>query len=215
MAAMAKHEPEKPEYLGLLNAISNGETQAGVYLRAWANATDDCELAETLRFVAARETNHGETFCRRIAELGFELKPNKPDPKAEEYLIKLANPKVSDCEKVGPERAEGGPDIFADIEKAIAAGKYDAMTENMLRWYIAEERDSGKRLKKVYDRVRAEMKASMEMAAKPNGHANGNGKMASEMASGPSADAQAIMACMTEGFGKLEKTLAKLANALK
>ena len=215
MAAMAKHEAEKPDYLGLLNAISNAETRAGVYLRAWANATDDCELAETLRFVAARETSHGETFCRRIAELGFELKPKPSDKKAEDYLIKLANPKIPDCEKVGAERAAEGPDIFADIDKGIAAGKYDAMTENMLRWYITEERDSGKRLRKVYDRIRAEMKASMEMPAKANGHANGNGKMAAEMAGGPSADAQAIMACMTEGFGKLEKTLTKLANALK
>jgi rubrerythrin len=205
MAAMAKNAPEKPDYLGLLNAISLGETAAGVQLRAWANATEDCELADTLRFVAARETNHGETFCRRIAELGFDLKP-KNDPKAEEYLLKLANPKISDCEKIGPERAEGGPDIFAGIDKAIAAGKYDPMTENMLRWYIAEERDSGKRLKKQYDRIRAEMKASMPAKANGNGHA---------MASGPSADAQAIMACMTEGFGKLEKTLEKLAKALR
>ncbi|MCC6919296.1 MAG: hypothetical protein IT548_08830 [Alphaproteobacteria bacterium] len=208
MAAMAKTPPaEKPEYLGLLNAISLAESQAGVYLRAWANVTEDCELAETLRFVAARESNHGETFCRRIAELGFELKP-KNDPKAEEYLLKLANPKVSDCEKIGPERAEGGPDVFADIDKAIAAGKYDPMTENMLRWYITEERDSGKRLKKQYDRIRDGMKAAMAQPAA----ANGNGKMA---AAGPSADAQAIMACMTEGFARLEKTLAKLIHNLK
>lgn len=206
MAAMAK--TQKPAYLGLLNAISLGETQAGVQLRAWANATEDCELAETLRFVAARETNHGETFCRRIAELGFDLKP-KNDPKAEEYLLKLANPKISDCEKIGPERDESGPDIFADIDKAIAAGKYDPMTENMLRWYIAEERDSGKRLKAQYDRIRAEMKASM--AAAP-AKANGNGHA---MPAGPSNDAQAIMECMTAGFAKLEKTLEKLAKAMK
>lgn len=205
MAAMAKTPPaEKPEYLGLLNAISLAESQAGVYLRAWANVTEDCELAETLRFVAARESNHGETFCRRIAELGFELKP-KNDPKAEEYLLKLANPKVPDCEKIGSERTEGA-DVFADIDKAIAAGKYDPMTENMLRWYIAEERDSGKRLKKQYDRVRAQMATARPVAA------NGNGAMA---AAGPSADAQAIMACMTEGFARLEKTLAKLIHNLK
>jgi len=209
MAAMAKNAPEKPDYLGLLNAISLGETAAGVQLRAWANATEDCELAETLRFVAARETNHGETFCRRIAELGFDLKP-KNDPKAEEYLLKLANPKISDCEKIGPERAEGGPDIFADIDKAIASGKYDPMTENMLRWYIAEERDSGKRLKVQYDRIRAEMKASM--AATP---AKANGANGHAMAAGPSNDAQAIMECMTAGFAKLEKTLEKLAKAMK
>ena len=36
---------EKPPYLGLLNAISLAESEAGVYLEAWANATDDEELA--------------------------------------------------------------------------------------------------------------------------------------------------------------------------
>lgn len=207
MAAMAKSPPEKPDYLGLLNAISLGETAAGVQLRAWANATEDCELAETLRFVAARETNHGETFCRRIAELGFDLKP-KNDPKAEEYLLKLANPKIPDCEKIGAERDDSGPDIFAGIDKAIAAGKYDPMTENMLRWYIAEERDSGRRLKAQYDRIRAAMKAPVPAPGK----ANGNGHA---MAAGPGADAQAIMECMTAGFARLEKTLEKLAKAMK
>ena len=65
---------EKPSYLGLLNAISLAESEAGVYLEAWANATDDEELASTLRFVAARETSHGELFCRRLCELGYDLR---------------------------------------------------------------------------------------------------------------------------------------------
>ena len=58
---------EKPEYLGQLNAISLAESEAGVYLEAWANATSDEDLACCLRFVAAREASHGETFCRRIS----------------------------------------------------------------------------------------------------------------------------------------------------
>jgi hypothetical protein len=90
----------KPSYLGLLNAISLAETHAGVYLRAWADATSDEDLAGTLRLVAARETSHGDLFCRRLCELGHELR-HKPDPKAAERLARYANPKVSDCEKVG------------------------------------------------------------------------------------------------------------------
>ena len=66
---------EKPSYLGLLNAISLAESHAGVYLEAWADATSDDDLACALRLVAARERSHGEVFCRRIAELGFSLKP--------------------------------------------------------------------------------------------------------------------------------------------
>jgi len=192
---------EKPSYLGLLNAISLAESEAGVYLEAWANATDDAELAETLRLVAARETSHGDLFCRRLCELGYELRA-KADPKAAARLTRYANPKISDCEKVGPERAETG-DTFADIREGIAAGVYDPMTCNMLQWYINEEGDSGRRLRDVYAKVRA--KAGIAPAAKANGHA--------APAAEASADAQAIMACMTAGFAKLEKSFEKMAKA--
>src|SRR5258708_10414844 len=89
---------EKPEYLGLLNAISLAESEAGVYLEAWANATSDEDLACTLRLVAARESSHGEVFCRRLCELGYDLR-QKPDPKSAARLAKYANPKISDLEK--------------------------------------------------------------------------------------------------------------------
>ena len=81
------------------------------------------------------------------------------------------------------------------------------MTCNMLQWYINEEYDSGRRLNKVYAKVRE--KAGMTSKKKPNG-ANGH---AAAMDAEPSADAQAIMACMTAGFAKLEKTLEKLAKS--
>jgi ferritin len=192
---------EKPAYLGLLNAISLAETEAGVYLKAWADATDDEELAATLRLVAARETSHGELFCRRLCELGYELRP-KADPKAAERLARYASPRISDCEKVGPERPEPR-DTFADIRKGIADGAYDAMTCNMLQWYVNEEDDSGRRLREAYARVRA--KAGMTAPAAAGGHG--------AAAQGPSADAQAIMACMTAGFAQLERSIEKLAKA--
>ena len=198
--AMTETTP-KPAYLGLLNAISLAESEAGVYLEAWANATEDEELATCLRFVAARETSHGELFCRRLAELGYSLR-QKPDPKSAARLARYANPKISDCEKVGPERAEG--DTFADIRHNIAAGAYDAMTCNLLQWYVNEEDDSGRRLREAYAKVRA--KAGVTPAHKANGHA-------ATVETGPSADAQAIMACMTAGFAKLEKSLEKLAKS--
>ena len=197
---------EKPSYLGLLNAISLAETEAGHYLTAWANATDDAELSDCLRLVAARETSHGDLFCRLICELGYDLKP-KPDPKAAARLARYANPKISDCEKVGPEREETG-DTFADIRKAMADGVYDDMTCNMLQWYINEEVDSGRRLRDVYAKVREN--AGMTSPKKKTNGANGH---AASVEMGPSADAQAIMACMTAGFAKLEKSLEKLAKA--
>jgi ferritin len=200
---------EKPEYLGTLNAISLAESEAGVYLEAWANATTNEELASCLRLVAARESSHGETFCRRIAELGFELQP-KSDPKAAARLAKYANPKISDLEKIGPERQDSEVvDFFADAEKKIADGHYDEMTCNMMQWYINEERDSGRRLREAYACVR-EMAGEGKMSAKVNGSMD-----APAASMGPSADAEAIMACMTAGFKGLEKTLEKLVKASK
>jgi rubrerythrin len=198
----------KPGYLGLLNAISLGETEAGVYLRAWANATQDEDLACVLRLVAARETNHGETFCRRIAELGFDLKP-KNDAGAADRLLKYADPKISDVDKIRPELDFEDP--FVEIDRQMEKGVFDPITCNMLNWYITEERDSGRMLREAYSKVRAKCEA--EMKNKKNGHANGHANGNGAAMAGPSADAQAIMACMTDGFARLEKTLKKMANA--
>jgi hypothetical protein len=193
----------KPRYLGLLNAISLGETNAGVYLRAWADATTDEELACTLRLVAARETSHGELFCRRLCELGYELR-QKPDPEGAARVAKYANPKISDVEKAGRSRGEVENDPFGEIEEKLAEGFYDPMTANLLGWYICEERDSGKRLREAYARVRAK---AGEAPARKSKNANGNG--ATKHAE-VSADAQAIMACMSDGFSRLERKLEKL-----
>ena len=182
----------KPSYLGTLNAISLAESGAGVYLEAWANATPDEDLASVLRCVAARETSHGDVFCRRISELGFSLMP-KADPGSEARLAKVANPKISDLEKIGPERADE-KDPFADIEGQMADGIYDPLTAKMMTWYIAEERDSGKQLRDAYASARAKANP-----ASANGHANG------------SVDTQAIIDCMTAGFARLETALTKIA----
>jgi len=193
----------KPSYLGLLNAISLAESNAGVLLTAWADATPNEDLACVLRLVAARETSHGALFCRQLRELGFDLR-QKTDPQAAKRLAKFADPDVTDLEKIGPERRETG-DEFAEIERRLADGEFDPMTANLLTWYIAEERDSGARLREAYDCVRG---AAKHGARKANGHAAAGD-------SGPSADAQAIMACMTAGFSRLEKSMEKLAKAVK
>ena len=190
----------KPAYLGLLNAISLAESHAGQYLEAWANVTPDDDLACTLRLVAARERSHGDVFCRRLAELGYSLR-QKRDPRAYEQLAKYADPNISDLDKVGPERGNGEVrDAFREIREKMADGFYDPMTCNLLGWYIAEEEDSGRRLREAYACVRE------KAAGRRRAMGNGDGGHAS-------ADAEAIMACMTEGFLRLEKSLEKLAKA--
>jgi hypothetical protein len=198
MAETATME-KKPTYLGLLNAISLAESAAGQYLDAWAAVTPDEDLACTLRLVAARERSHGDVFCRRLSELGYPLR-QKHDPRAYEQLAKYANPNISDLEKIGPERENGEVrDAFREIRQKMADGDYDAMTCNLLGWYIAEEEDSGRRLRDAYACVRDKASGRARMS-------NGNGAHAS-------ADAEAIMACMTEGFLRLERSLEKMAKA--
>jgi rubrerythrin len=191
-------QAEKPAYLGLLNAISLGESHAGKYLEAWADATPDEDLACTLRLVAARETSHGDIFCRRIAELGFCLQPKK-DPEAGARLAKFADPSISDIEKIGPEREP--TDFFGEIKQAMADGAYDDMTCNLLQWYIAEEEDSLRRLNTAYGRVRD--------------RTSGRKSRVRGADAAPSSDAEAMMACMTQGFSRLEKSLEKLAKAVR
>jgi hypothetical protein len=192
---------EKPSYLGLLNAISLAESHAGVYLEAWADATSDEDLACALRLVAARERSHGDVFCRRLSELGYSLR-QKRDPGDGERLAKYADPRIGDLEKIGPDR-EPERDTFGEIKKAMRDGVYDSMTCNLLQWYIAEEEDSGRRLREAYACVRD--KANGGRRAKANGHAEAHA----------STDAEAIMACMTQGFSRLEKSLEKLAKAVR
>jgi hypothetical protein len=188
----------KPRYLGLLNAISLAETRAGNYLRAWADATDDEDLACTLRLVAARETSHGELFCRMLCELGYGLR-QKPDPEAAERLAKYANPKISDLDKIGRARSEVDKDPFGEIEQRLKDGFYDPVTANMLSWYICEERDSAKKLRAAYACVREKAEKGAPTKAK-----SGNG---STRQSEVSADATAIMACLADGFSRLERKI--------
>lgn len=203
---------EKPRYLGLLNAISLAESHAGVYLRAWADATSDPDLECTLRLVAARESSHGDVFCRRLAELGYELR-QKNEPGSEERIARFGNPKIGDLEKIGRARNETERDPFGEIEQKIRDGFYDPMTANLLTWYMAEERDSTTRLREAFARVRAK---SGEAASGHAANSNGNGAMRENAANGSqsvSADAMAIMACMADGFSRLERKLETLARA--
>jgi hypothetical protein len=195
---MATETREEPSYLGLLNDISLGESAAGIYLEAWANATQDEELERGLRFIAARESSHGEVFCRRIQELGFELRP-KPDTETQKRIARFGNPKISDAEKLGAEEADFSS-FFEDMERKAANGEFDPLTAKLMLWYIGEERDSGTVLKDTAARIRAEAKAK----AMPMNGTSSNG-------SGPTADAVAIMDCMTQGFSRLEQVLEKLA----
>lgn len=136
-----------PSYLGLLNAIAVGETEAERYLLGWADTTDNPEVAETLRFVAMREGEHGKAFAKRMLELGYTVR--WPDSAASDAKCTMACSSMTDLEKFeafGVGRKPGGPDVFDGMfqDKTI-----DPVTGGLLGRYIAEERDSGRRLREA------------------------------------------------------------------
>jgi rubrerythrin len=153
---MTSETGPRPAYLGLLNAISLGERNAGVYLKAWADLTPDPELKRVLALVAARESTHGEVFRQRIERLGFTLR-EADDPKLAERLRIFGDPARSDADKIRIRRAESSAAdadaFFASIDREVTDESVDLLTRDTLRWYVHEERDSRELLRAAYARV--------------------------------------------------------------
>jgi rubrerythrin len=136
--------PDKPSYLGLLNAVSCAETRAHEYLTAWAGVTKDPEVRAVLLKVAAREGEHGMAFAKRINELGFELQVTE-DPHFEEQMAIACSTECSDLEKAEALNLlrfctdDGEPDVFDNFFRDHSI---DIQTGELLGRYIAEERDT-------------------------------------------------------------------------
>ena len=194
---MANETQTKPSYLGLLNNLSEGEANAGIYLKAWADVTADPDIQATLACVAEREATHGAVFRQRIERLGFALKSTKQADLAEKVAF-YGDANVSDIKKTRSlfsGRAappDGTPDpAFAELEEKIADPSVDQLTRDTLRWYVAEERDSVTMLRACVREVEGRSGSVID---------------------GASADAQAVMACMTQGFQNLQTCMVQLAE---
>ena len=152
----------KPSYLGLLNAVSNAETRAARYFNAWAALTDDPDVKFTVKLVAVREAEHGLAFEKRIMELGYTLL-DRPDPKADEKLAFISNPALSDLERLDylgytkPRDEDPFGAFFADRTIDIETGA-------LIGRYVAEERDTIRRLTALADKLKAQ--APKKRAAK-------------------------------------------------
>jgi rubrerythrin len=143
---------DKPSYLGLLNAIANGEARAGRYFGAWLKLTRDPEVQRVVEIVANREAEHGLAFEKRVIELGFSLR-DRPDPEAESKLAFLSDPKKSDLQKLvflgyGKDRPDPFGTFFDDHS-------IDPQTGALMGRYLAEERDTIRRLRALTDTLKA------------------------------------------------------------
>lgn len=148
-------EPDcKPTYLGLLNAIVIAERRGHAVLDAWRRATPLPALADTLSVVAIREQAHAAAFTKRLCELGYGVR-ERPSATFEADLA-LARSSAPDADKFrcilgygDPDEADR-PDPLADL---FADRTIDPVTGAMLGRFIAEERDSERRLREAWLRL--------------------------------------------------------------
>jgi rubrerythrin len=157
---------DKPSYLGLLNSLSLAETAAGEYLSCWIAATEHEGVRQTLTCVAARETEHGAAFAKRITELGYSLIQKERDESFAKSMKIASSTTMTDLEKFealgykrNPKKNDAdNPDVFA---KFFYNHDIDPQTGALLGRYICEERDSGKLLNACYAQLVAECEAGM------------------------------------------------------
>jgi hypothetical protein len=149
-----------PSYLPLLNSIAVNEKKGEQFLNAWADTTCDEQLATVLRFVAIREGEHAWAFTKRMCELGYEVCEEDAFQVFSDFdaVMECVCSDAPDAEKVafitgmlgGGGEGDGGRDPFSGFFNDTTI---DPETGALLGRYIAEERDSGRRLQAEYDRV--------------------------------------------------------------
>ena len=154
---------DKPSYLGLLNSIAVGEADGEELFCAWASVTPDPDVKAVLEAVMIREGEHAKSFAKRINELGFSVRPREaPDHAARMAIARSTS--LADCEKFEQLRVgvapKDGTDVFA---RFMDDQTIDVQTGQLMGRYIAEERDSNRRLQACRAAVAAQM----------NGNGNG------------------------------------------
>jgi len=144
---------DEPTYLPLLNSIAVNEAKGETLLNAWADATHDEALEQALRFVAIREGEHHWAFAKRMCELGHSVCEETAFQLFKDFdeLLAYISSDASDAEKIA--RTDGGGDGKDVFSSFFNDTTIDPRTGELLGRYIAEERDSGRRLKAEYDRI--------------------------------------------------------------
>jgi rubrerythrin len=144
---------DKPSYLGLLNAIAVGESRGQQLLEAWAQKTSAAELKQLLAMVAIRAQEHAASFTKRLCELGYAV---RPAPAGDfEARLSMMRSDASDRVKFDCVFDFGKPMLGSDTLATIFRDEsIDIETGALLGRFIAEERDSERRLRACYEQLR-------------------------------------------------------------
>ena len=158
----------KPSYLPLLNTIAVNEKKGEIFLSAWADTTNDEDLEAALRFVAIREGEHAWAFTKRMCELGYSVAEDEAFQVFKDFdgLMDCVCSSAPDSEKVAYIDKTLGGDGGDPFARLFEDTSIDPETGALLGRYIAEERDSGRRLQAAYEAVREKASHSRD-----NGHA--------------------------------------------
>jgi hypothetical protein len=145
----------EPTFLPLLNSIAVNECKGEALLSAWADATADQELESVLRFVAIREGEHAAAFTKRMCELGYPVCEDTAYQVFKNFdgLLSFVGSSASDVEKITRLRGDNSAEQKDPFRGFFNDTTIDPQTGALLGRYIAEERDSGRRLKAQYDRI--------------------------------------------------------------
>jgi rubrerythrin len=147
-----------PSYVERLNGISRAEARSHTYFAAWAEVTPSDDVRALLRTVATREGDHAMAFAKRVSELGFEVEP-RDDPNFADQMAIVTSGDLTDREKMEKlgftsyfAAIDGGPDIFDNF---FADHSVDPLTGELYGRFIAEERDTIRRLCDCYEQLLA------------------------------------------------------------
>jgi rubrerythrin len=153
---------DKPSYIGLLNAIANGERGGAKIFRNWAKVTTCDAIRGTLQTVAIREAEHALAFEKRLCELGFGLREKEnPDLKKTVKLMKSGADDIAKFEHLGyGKKSKGDAD---ELTKLLENTTIDPQTGALLGRFICEERDTVRRLNACYETL----KNTPETTARP------------------------------------------------
>ncbi len=135
--------PDKPRYLGLLNAIAVNEARAHRYLTAWIAVTPDPEVRAVLQKVAWREGEHAMSFGRRVEELGFTLR-EKDGERAEDDLSVAGSTELTDRQKMEHFGLHDLDSVLHGFDDLFKDHTIDIRTGELLGRYIAEEFDTAR-----------------------------------------------------------------------
>jgi hypothetical protein len=157
---------DKPSYLGLLNSIAVGEAGGEELFCAWASVTPSPDVKAVLEAVMLREGEHAKSFAKRINELGYSVIP-KEDPGLPARVALVSRTDLTDCEKFEQLGFNGAPkgdtDIFSNFFSDVTM---DVKTGELMGRYVAEERDTGRKLLSCYSVISAQpAKAQPDVAA--------------------------------------------------